>query len=110
MSDNDESSTQTNSTEVDVYSTVVIFTSTILNNIDDEKNQQYFNVMIPQIKWNNWLQGMGCAKSELKVKRYKGSQIPGHGPKENPIFYYHLTLIGIDYIKNFKKEKNMGRG
>ena len=52
---------------------------------------------------------MGCFKSELKIKRYKGSQIPGHGLKDAPIFYYHLTSIAVGYINNLKEEKDMER-
>ena len=53
---------------------------------------------------------MGCPKADLKVKRYKCSNIAPYGPKETPIYYYHLVSIAIDYLKSFKKDMGMGRG
>jgi len=96
--DNEEEEVN-NATVVDVDITLMISVSTVLHDIDDAAIQ-YPNVKIPE-EWNDCLQDMGCSKSELKIKRYKGSQTPGRGPKDVPIFYYHLTSIAIDYIKNF---------
>ena len=33
---------------------------------------------------------------------YRQSKIPEYGPKETPLYYYDLTSIAIDFIKNFK--------
>ena len=90
----------------------VTTSSTILTDIETEEysNSKYVNIMIPTSKWHNRLQDMECSKAELKVKRYKGSNIAPYGPKEAPIYYCHLTSIAIDYLKSFKKEKDLGRG
>ena len=76
----------------------------------EEQEGKYANIMIPTHEWNNRIQDVGCSKVELKVKRYKGSNISPYGPKEAPIYYFHLTSIAIDYLKCFKKEKDLGRG
>ena len=68
------------------------------------------NVMIPLIEWNDWLQDRGCSIHHLPKPTYKQSKIPPYGPKEKSLYYYHLTSIAIDYIKNFKKEKDLDRG
>ena len=106
-----EPASENESTVVDVIDTTpVASASTMLDDIEDESNDRYANVVIPVVEWNNRLQDMGCTKDELKIKRYKGSLIPARGPKGSPIYYYHLASIAIDYVKNFKKEKDMGRG
>ena len=73
-------------------------------------NSRYANIMIPTAEWDNRLQDVGCTKGELKVKRYKGHNIAPYGPKEAPHYYYNLSSIAIDYVKSFKKEKDLGRG
>ena len=105
-----EPESENESIVVDVDTTPVASTSTMLDVIEDESNDRYAYVVIPVVEWNNRLQDMDCTKDKLKIKRYKGSMIPGHGPKASPNYCYHLTSIGIDYIKKFKKEKDMGRG
>ena len=78
----------------------VVTGSTIRSDIEIEEHEgKYANIMIPKNEWNNRLQDMGCSKADLKVKRYKGSNIAPYGPKEAPIYYYHLTSIAIDYLK-----------
>ena len=85
--------------------------STIRRDIEIEEHEgKYANIMIPTHEWKNRIQDVGCSKAELKVKRYKGSNISPYGPKEAPIYYFHLTSIAIDYLKCFKKEKDLGRG
>ena len=76
----------------------------------EEQERKYANIMIPTHEWNNRIQDVGCSKVELKVKRYKGSNISPYGPKEAPLYYFHLTSIAIDYLKCFKKDNDLGRG
>ena len=38
------------------------------------------------------------------------SRIAGYGPLEAPIFYYDLTSIAIDYLRNVKAQNELGRG
>ena len=73
-------------------------------------NSMYANIMIPTVEWENMLQDVGCTKQELKVKQYKNHNIASYGPKEDPLYYYNLSSIVIDYIKYFKREKELGRG
>ena len=70
----------------------------------------FCNVEIPRDEFQQRIQDKGCAKAELKVKRYKGSMLPAYGPKEDQIYYYDLASIAIDYSRNFKKECDLGRG
>jgi len=69
----------------------------------------YENIIIPQMEWENRLKNAWCTKEELKVKRYKGNNIALYGPKESPLYYYNLSSIAIDYVKSFKKEKDLGQ-
>ena len=80
--------------------------------IERESNSgfDFTNVEIPLAEFQKRIQDKGCAKGELKVKRYKGSMIPAYGPKEDKTYYYDLASIAIDYSKNFKKECELGRG
>ena len=95
---------------VDTDSSAVLG-STIAHDIQMEDGHcMYANIMIITDEWQNRLQDLGCSQAELKVKRYKGSNIAPYGPKETPIYYYNLTSIAIDYLKSFKKEKDVGRG
>ena len=65
---------------VDADITPVVSASTTLYDIDDAAIQ-YPNIKISDIEWNDCLQDMGCSKSELKIKRYKGSKYLGMARK-----------------------------
>ena len=88
--------------------------SPLQSNLDDEplkENDTTFgNVKIPDDEWKRRIQDGGCAISELKKKTYKKNKIPGYGPKEAPIYYFDLTSVAIDWLKNFKSENQLGRG
>ena len=86
--------------------------ASIPHDIERESNSgiDFSNVEIPREEFKKRIQDKGCAKAELKVKRYKGSMIPAYGPKEDKTYYYDLASIAIDYSKNFKKECELGRG
>ena len=64
-----EPASENESTVVDVIDTTpVASASTTLDNIGDETNDRYANVVVPVVEWNNRLQDMGCTKDELKIK------------------------------------------
>ena len=52
---------------------------------------------------------MVCTKDALSKKNYKGKKIPGYGPDDSQLYYYHLPFIMIDYIKSLKKITKDGR-
>ena len=80
------------------------------NNPVPEIDISILNVMIPSTEFEDRLQDKGCNLHQLPKNTYKMSKIPPYGPKEKSLYYYHLTSIAIDYIKNFKKEKDLDRG
>ena len=45
-------------------------------------NPRYDTILIINEGWRNMIQDVGCSKQEIKVKRYKGSNIAPYGPNE----------------------------
>ena len=80
---------------------------TIANTIPTEvgENPMYANIMISMTEWENRIHDMGFSKAELKVKRYKGSDISPYGPKEFPDYYNNLTSIAIDYLNVSRRKR-----
>ena len=54
------------------------------------------------------MQGEGCKLECLPKKTYRGNKIPPFGQEEEPIYYYGLSSIAIDYIKSINIEKATG--
>ena len=101
--DNDASSQSTNTNHSHMN-------LNINEKLQHECDTNFINMKIDddELRWR--LQDAGCAQSELPRKTYMKSRIAGYGPSEALIFYYNLTSIGIDYLRNFKAQNELGRG
>ena len=56
--------------------------SSLNDELDNEVSTEFANVEIPQEEFYKRIQYVGCAKEELKVKRYRAMMIPAYGSKE----------------------------
>ena len=82
--------------------------SLILTATEDET--EYANIKLNNELWMQRIQDTGCSYDMLPKKHYMRSKIPPIGPKESPMFYFHISAIAIDYLKKLSKESELGRG
>ena len=67
--------------------------------INEEPESDDNDLFIDNDTWNIRIQDPGCEESQLKAKCYARNKVMGVGPKENKLFYYHLTAIAVDLNK-----------
>ena len=82
--------------------------SLILTATEDET--EYANIKLNNELWMQRIQDTGCSYDMLPKKHYMRSKIPPIGPKESPMFYFHISAIAIDYLKKLSKESELSRG
>ena len=70
----------------------------------------YENIRIPDELWDERLQDIGCRKEYVVKKTYRMNQVMPFGPKEDQLYYVHLSAIVIDLVKNINTEKKDGLG
>ena len=72
------------------------------NDITTEKAPLMFSsIRIDDDVWNQRIQDKGCTFDELPSKTYQQNKIVSVGPnEENLQYFYDLSSICIDYIKN----------
>ena len=71
--------------------------------------EEFLKIKITPNEWRLNLQDSGCTDVELVNKRYKGSKIISVGPKGgDQLFYYGITSIAVDYVKEMVKQKKNG--
>ena len=68
----------------------------------------YSTIRIADDIWCKRLQDIGCMKESLPKATYRQHKIPAYGPYET--YYYDLSSIVIDFIKNINRDKNEGLG
>ena len=67
-------------------------------------------IRIDDITWVSRLQDEGCQYDSLIKRTYCSNKIPPYGTEEETIYYYELSCIPIDFIKNINIEKAAGSG
>ena len=70
----------------------------------------YEKICVPDNLWNERLQDLGCCKECVAKMTYRMNRVMPFGPKEDPLYYEHISVIVIDLMKNINLEKKEGRG
>ena len=93
---------------VTVPNTSIVSPSSIPTTNDDVT--EYANIKLNNELWMQRIQDTGCSYDMLPKKHYNRSKIPPIGPKEAPMYYYHISAIAIDYLKKLSQESELSRG
>ena len=78
--------------------------------VDECAPIRYGNIRIPDESWNERLQDLGCRKEYVVKKTYRMNQVMPFGPKEDQLYYVHLSKTVIDLVKNIYAKKKEGLG
>ena len=70
----------------------------------------YESIRIPETLWVERLQDLGCQKESVVKWTYRMNRVMPFGPKENVLYYEHLSATAIDIVKNINLQKKEGIG
>ena len=74
----------------------------------EKEPSSYSTIRIDDHVWSSRLQDVGCSLESLPKRSYRQNKVPPYGP--NSTYYYDLSSIAIDYIKNIAQAKKNGYG
>ena len=68
------------------------------------------DIRVKKNEWTTRIQDAGCKKADLPKKTYKQAKILGVGDNKEMLFFFNLSAIAINYLKQMGKENKLGRG
>ena len=84
--------------------------STSTNNCTRQSSNAitYLDIKLKEEIWTERIQDVGFKESKLLKKRYWLAEILLVGPVDIELFYYHLSAIAFDYVKDLVKMAKIG--